>query len=72
MSQTTSTWTVLGMTCAHCVSSVSEEVGALAGVGGVEVDLETGRLTLTSDGVVDEADVRAAVEEAGYELAGAS
>jgi copper chaperone CopZ len=72
MSQTTSTWTVVGMTCGHCVSSVSEEVGALAGVERVEVDLETGRLTLTSVGVVDEADVRAAVEEAGYELAGAS
>jgi copper chaperone CopZ len=71
MSQT-STYTVIGMTCGHCVSSVSEEVGAIPGVEAVEVDLATGALNLTSDAPVDVAAVRAAVEEAGYVLAEAS
>ncbi len=71
MSQT-STYTVLGMTCGHCVSSVSEEVGAIPGVDDVVVDLATGRLTLTSVEPVDTASVRTAVEEAGYALADAS
>jgi copper ion binding protein len=71
MSQT-STYTVVGMTCGHCVSSVSEEVGAISGVEHVEVDLETGSLTVTATAPVDETAVRAAVEEAGYALAGAS
>ena len=64
----TTTYTVVGMTCGHCVSSVSEEVGALAGVEAVGVDLATGTLTVTADASVDEPAVRAAVEEAGYTL----
>ena len=66
---TTKTYTVEGMTCAHCVASVNEEVGELAGVDRVEVDLGSGRLVVTGPAVSDDA-VRAAVEEAGYELAG--
>jgi copper chaperone len=66
---TTTTYTVSGMTCEHCVRSVSEEVGALPGVTAVEVDLPTGGLTVTSEAPVADTDVRAAVEEAGYELA---
>ena len=66
----TSTYTVTGMTCGHCVSAVSEEVGALPGVTEVQVDLPTGAVTVTSDAPLDEASVAAAVEEAGYELAG--
>ncbi|MCT9934106.1 cation transporter [Planotetraspora sp. A-T 1434] len=62
------TYTVHGMTCGHCVSSVKEEVGEIAGVTGVEVDLATGRLDVIGDGVPDEA-VRLAVKEAGYEIA---
>jgi copper chaperone len=65
-----STYTVQGMTCGHCVSSVTEEVGALDGVRNVEVDLATGLVTVTSDGDLREDDVRAAVGEAGYQLAG--
>jgi copper chaperone len=65
----TATYTVTGMTCEHCVRSVSEEVAALPGVTAVDVDLASGGLTVTSDAPVEEADVRAAVEEAGYELA---
>ncbi len=67
----TATYTVVGMTCSHCVSAVTEEVAALPGVTGVDVDLATGGLTVTSDTPVDEGVVRAAVEEAGYEVAGA-
>ncbi|MBB6553613.1 heavy-metal-associated domain-containing protein [Nonomuraea rubra] len=68
----TSTYTVKGMTCGHCVSSVKEEVGEVAGVTGVEVDLATGLLTVDSDGPVDAAKIIAAVEEAGYEVANQS
>ena len=65
-----STYTVEGMTCGHCVSSVTEEVGAIEGVRQVEVDLATGLVTVTSDRDLDVDDVRAAVSEAGYQLAG--
>jgi copper chaperone len=64
----TATYTVSGMTCEHCVASVSEEVLEIAGVTGVDVDLPTGTLTVTSDRPVSEDDVRAAVDEAGYEV----
>ena len=64
------TWTVTGMTCGHCVSSVTEEVSELPGVSDVAVELETGRLTLTADRELATDEVRAAVEEAGYSLAG--
>jgi copper chaperone len=63
------TYTVTGMTCAHCVMSVSEEIGALDGVTDVAVDLPTGAVAVTSDRPIDAAQVRAAVEEAGYALA---
>ena len=58
---------VEGMTCAHCVASVREEVGEVAGVRAVDVELESGRLTVTGEGV-DDAAVRAAVAGAGYEV----
>jgi copper chaperone len=64
----TATYTVKGMTCGHCVSSVKEEVGEVAGVAGVEVDLATGLLTVDSESPIDQARIAAAVEEAGYEL----
>jgi copper chaperone len=62
------TYTVNGMTCGHCVLSVREEVGEVDGVTAVDVDLRSGRLVVTGEGV-DAAAVRAAVEEAGYEVA---
>jgi len=65
----TRTYSVTGMTCAHCVAAVSAEVGAVAGVRGVEVDLASGRMLVRGDGVSD-TDVRAAVAEAGYDVAG--
>lgn len=64
----TSTFHVAGMTCGHCVSSVRDEVSAIDGVTAVDVDLDTGQLTVTSDTPVDADVVRAAVEEAGYEV----
>ena len=66
----TSTYTVVGMTCGHCVSAVTEEVTQVPGVTAVDVDLASGGLTVTADAPVDDSDVRAAVEEAGDEVAG--
>ena len=66
----TETYTVTGMTCGHCVSSVTEEVSELPGVTDVQVELESGRVTVTSDAPLGEDQVRAAVEEAGYSLTG--
>lgn len=66
----TRTYRVIGMTCAHCVSSVSTEVGDLAGVSDVRVDLAGGTVTVASAQPLDDDAVRAAVNEAGYELAG--
>ena len=64
----TATFTVSGMTCEHCVASVSDEVLEIAGVTVVDVDLPTGRLTVTSDQPVSEAEVASAVDEAGYRV----
>jgi copper chaperone len=61
-------YTVTGMTCSHCASSVTEELGAIDGVTGVSVDLPTGEVTVTSETDLAVDDVRAAVEEAGYQL----
>ena len=68
MSETRS-FTVTGMTCGHCVASVTEEVQEIPGVENVDVVLETGAVTVTSAEPLDDAAVRAAVEEAGYALA---
>lgn len=64
---------VTGMTCSHCVSSVTEELTAINGVENVTVDLNAGgtsRVTIHSAAPVDASAVKAAVEEAGYALAG--
>lgn len=67
----TSNFTVSGMTCNHCVMSVTEEVSEVPGVTAVDVDLASGRMTVTSDAPVDAQQIRAAVAEAGYQLADA-
>jgi len=67
----TSTYTVTGMTCEHCVDAVTGELSALPGVEGVQIDLGTGTVTVTSAAPLRDEQVRAAVDEAGYELAGA-
>ena len=66
----TATYTVTGMTCSHCVNAVTEEVAAVPGVTHVDVDLDSGALTVASDAPVDDAAIAAAVDEAGYALAG--
>ena len=66
----TSVFAVAGMTCSHCVNAVQSEVSRVPGVREVAVDLDAGQLTVGTDGALDVAAVRAAVEEAGYELTG--
>jgi copper chaperone CopZ len=63
------TYKVDGMTCGHCVSSVSSALATLAGVTDVAVDLATGNVMVTSEAPLERAAVRAAVSDAGYELA---
>ncbi|HKR51997.1 MAG TPA: heavy metal-associated domain-containing protein [Pseudonocardiaceae bacterium] len=65
---TISEYTVTGMVCQHCVSAVTQEVGAVEGVTDVQVDLATGRVSVTSDVALDDAVVHAAINEAGYEI----
>lgn len=60
--------TVTGMTCGHCVMSVTEEVGELAGVRSVDVQLETGAVTVLSDRELGRDEIAAAVTEAGFRL----
>ncbi|HZS20768.1 MAG TPA: heavy metal-associated domain-containing protein [Pseudonocardiaceae bacterium] len=67
---TVSEYAVTGMVCQHCVSAVTEEVGAIEGVTDVQVDLAAGRVRITSAGPLDRAAVRAAIDEAGYEMVG--
>lgn len=62
----TTSYRVTGMTCGHCEASVREEVGAVAGVDTVEASASAGTLTVTSAAEVDQAQVIAAVREAGY------
>lgn len=70
MSTVTTTFKVTGMTCGHCEGAVREEISALEGVTAVEASAATGLVTVTSGAEPDEAAVRAAVDEAGYDLAG--
>jgi copper chaperone len=63
-----SVFTVQGMTCSHCVSAVRTEVAKVPGVRGVEVDLDASQVTVRTDGDPEVAALRAAVEEAGYQL----
>ncbi len=62
------TYTVPAMHCGHCKSAVAEEGGAVPGVESVDVDLETKLVVVRGDGL-DDAAIRAAIEEAGYEAA---
>ncbi|WP_432887589.1 heavy-metal-associated domain-containing protein [Kribbella sp. CA-245084] len=69
---TTTTYSVAGMTCAHCTSAVTEELRKLVGVQDVTIDLVAGGTSavhVTSESALDETAVREAVDEAGYELA---
>ncbi len=63
-----STWTVEGMTCGHCVASVTEEISEISGVQAVAVELEGGLVTITSAAPLERESVEQAVTEAGYAL----
>ena len=62
-------YAVLGMTCSHCAQAVESEVSSVPGVDSVAVDLPSGNVTVNGH-AFDDASVRAAVEEAGYEVSG--
>lgn len=64
----TTTFTVAGMTCGHCVAAVTEEIAKLDNITSVDIDLASGAVTVESDGPVDPAAFAAAVDEAGYEV----
>jgi len=64
----TTTYQVTGMTCGHCAQAVTTEVSSIDGVTDVQVDVASGKVEVTGEGVTEEA-VRAAVDEAGYALA---
>ncbi len=64
----TTTFVVKGMTCGHCVSTVTTELSALPGVTAVDVDLDSGEVKVASDIPVDRTAVREALDEAGFEL----
>ena len=66
----TTTYKVKGMTCGHCEQSVTNELSSIAGVTDVAVELETGDVNVTSSAELDEVTVRAAVDEAGFEVLG--
>ena len=61
---------VTGMSCQHCATAVRAEIGKLDGVTGVDVDVAAGTVRITGSPLPGDAALRAAVEEAGYELAG--
>ncbi|NKX54786.1 heavy-metal-associated domain-containing protein [Arthrobacter mobilis] len=63
---TTAEYQVTGMTCGHCELAIRDEVARIGGVEGIEVSAATGRLAVTSQSPVDDAQVLAAVDEAGY------
>ena len=63
------TFTVTGMTCDHCVRAVTQGVTAVAGVTSVDVDLESGLVTVGSDGDLDRSTLVTAIDEAGYQVA---
>ncbi|WBO68884.1 heavy-metal-associated domain-containing protein [Streptomyces camelliae] len=65
---TETSYSVTGMVCAHCAASVTDEIEHIPGVITVTVDVDAGTVVVTSDRTLDVTDVRAAVEDAGYEL----
>lgn len=61
------TFSVVGMTCGHCVSAVTEEVSKLSGVTRVDIELATGMVAVTATRPINAEEFAAAVDEAGYE-----
>ncbi|MEV5505204.1 heavy-metal-associated domain-containing protein [Streptomyces orinoci] len=69
-SATTVVYRVTGMTCGHCEGAVNSEISAIEGVTSVKADAAGGKVTVTATGPLDDEAIRAAVDKAGYELAG--
>ena len=67
--ETTETFQVVGMTCDHCARAVTSELMAIGGVTEVSVDVPTGQITVGSAQPLADAELRAAIDEAGYQLA---
>ncbi|MFJ4776164.1 heavy-metal-associated domain-containing protein [Streptomyces sp. NPDC088762] len=67
---TATVYDVAGMTCGHCKATLTREIGALAGVVSVEVDLAAGQVTVATAGEPDDALLAKVIDEAGYELTG--
>jgi copper chaperone len=66
----TRSFTVTGMSCEHCARAVRAEVGKLPGITGIDVDVPAGAVRISGEPLPDDAAVRAAIQEAGYEIAG--
>ncbi len=64
------TITVAGMSCGHCVNAVKDEVGALPGVSSVQVDLDSGQVTVDGSDPLPDQQLRDAIDEAGYDVVG--
>ncbi|MET9671066.1 heavy-metal-associated domain-containing protein [Streptomyces sp. NPDC006475] len=64
----TTVYNVAGMTCGHCKDTLTKEIGALASVQAVDVDLEKGQVAVTTTGEPDDAQLAKVIDEAGYEL----
>ncbi|WP_328336589.1 heavy-metal-associated domain-containing protein [Streptomyces violaceus] len=64
------TYAVAGMSCGHCKTTLTRAIGELDGVSGVDVDLGTGHVTVSSAAEPDDAVIAETVDEAGYELTG--
>ncbi|MEU1043858.1 heavy-metal-associated domain-containing protein [Streptomyces sp. NPDC005897] len=70
VSPVTTTYAVAGMSCGHCAATLTRVIGELDGVTGVDVQLDTGRVTVTATAEPDDAAIAEVVDEAGYELTG--
>ncbi|MDQ1032122.1 copper chaperone [Streptomyces umbrinus] len=66
----TTTYAVSGMTCGHCKATLTKVIGELDGVTGVDVDLDTGRVTVVGAAEPDDTLIAEVVDDAGYELTG--
>ena len=66
----TTTYVVSGMTCGHCKATLTKVIGELDGVSGVDVDLDTGRVTVIGTAEPDDTLIAGVVDDAGYELTG--
>jgi len=69
MSAVTATYVVMGMTCGHCVSSVSEELNKIDRVSDVQVDLPSGKVDITSEAAIEQSVIEEAIKVAGFEVA---